>query len=262
MQIEKTLHIKLNSEDVGKYAIVPGDPARCEIIAKFLENPKKIQQNREHTTYVGYLEGEKIVVTSTGMGGPSTAICIEELYKCGVDTFLRIGTGASTSSKVSKGDVIVINGAVRMEGTGLHYLPMEFPAVPDYNFTKKLEESSLELGYNTSVGITITKDSFYTQIEPETKPIGYELINKWNSYVKGGAICTAMEEATLFLVANSLDARVASVLVSATDYVGKVSSDISSKGYPSNYIERAIKVGIESLRKIILEDRYAKTECE
>ncbi len=126
--------------------------------------------------------------------------------------------------------------------------------------TKKLEESSSDLGYNTSVGVTITKDSFYTQIEPETKPVGYELINRWNSYVKGGAICTAMEEATLFLVASSLNARAASVLVSATDYVGKVSNDISSKGYPSNYIERAIRVGIESLRKIILEDRNAKTE--
>lgn len=258
MQTEKTLHIKLDSNDVGKYAIVPGDPARCELIAKYLENPKKIQQNREHTTYEGYLEGEKVVVTSTGMGGPSTAICIEELYKCGVDTFLRIGTGASTSAKVSKGDVVVINGAVRMEGTGLHYLPMEFPAVPDFDMAKKLEETSLELGYNTQVGITITKDSFYTQIEPETKPVGYELINRWDAYVKGGAVCTAMEEATLFLVAASLKARAASVLVSATDYVNKVSSDISSNGYPINYIDRAIQVGIESLRKVILEDKKQK----
>lgn len=255
MQLEKTLHIKLDSNDVGKYAIVPGDPARCELIANYLENPKKIQQNREHTTYVGYLEGEKVVVTSTGMGGPSTAICIEELKKCGVDTFLRIGTGASTSEKVKKGDVVVISGAVRMEGTGLHYLPMEFPAVPDFEMAKTLEECSKKLCYNTIVGISITKDSFYTQIEPETKPVAYELINKWNSYIKGGAVCTAMEEATLFLVAASLNVRAASVLVSATDYVNKVSSDISSSGYPVNYIDRAIQVGIESLRKIIINDK-------
>ncbi len=255
MQKEKTLHIKLNSEDVGKYAIVPGDPARCELIAKYLDNPRKIQQNREHTTYEGYLEGEKVVVTSTGMGGPSTAICIEELYKCGVDTFIRIGTCASTSLKVSKGDIVVVNGAIRMEGTGLHYLPMEFPAVPTYSLLKKLVEISLGMNYNTIVGLTITKDSFYTQIEPETKPVSYELVNKWNSYVKGGAICTAMEEATLFLVGASLGARTASVLVSATDYDNKVSSNISSKVYPVNYIDKAIKVGVETLRKVILEDK-------
>lgn len=255
MQKEKTLHIKLNSDNVGKYAIVPGDPARCELIAKYLENSRKIQQNREHTTYEGYLEGEKVVVTSTGMGGPSTAICIEELHKCGVDTFIRIGTGASTSFSVSKGDIVVVNGAVRMEGTGLHYLPMEFPAVPNYSLTKILEETSIELGYKTKVGISITKDSFYTQIEPETKPVGYDLINRWNSYIKGGAVCTAMEEATLFLVSASLNSRAASVLVSATDYENKVSSDISSNGYPINYIDRAIQVGIESLRKIIINDR-------
>lgn len=258
MQIEKTLHIKLNSDDVGKYAIVPGDPTRCELIAKYLDNSRKIQQNREHTTYEGFLEGEKVVVTSTGMGGPSTAIAIEELYKCGVDTFIRIGTGASTSVKVSRGDIIVVNGAIRMEGTGLHYLPMEFPSVPDYHITKKLEETALELGYPTEVGLTITKDSFFTQTEPETKPIGYELKNRWDSYIKGGAICTAMEEATLFLVAASLNARAASVLVSATDYFNEVSSDISSSVYPTSYIDRAIKVGVESLRKVIIEDKNKK----
>lgn len=255
MQKEKTLHIKLSSENVGKYAIVPGDPDRCELIAKYLDNPKKIQQNREHTTYEGYLEGEKVIVTSTGMGGPSTAICIEELYKCGVDTFLRIGTTASTNIKVSKGDIVIVNGAIRMEGTGLHYLPLEFPAIPNYNFIKKLEEAANKLGYKTEIGISITKDSFYTQIEPETKPISYELKNKWEAYIKGGAICTAMEEATLFLVASSLKARAASVLVSATDYKNKVSNNISSKVYPVNYIDKAIKTGIEALRQIIIEDK-------
>lgn len=256
--MEKTLHIKLSNKDVGKYAFVPGDPGRCELIANYLESPKKIMQNREYTSFEGYLEGQKIIVTSTGIGGPSTAICIEELNKCGVDTFIRIGTCASTNKAVSKGDIVIVNGAVRMEGTGLHYLPLEFPAIPDYTIMKKLEHHALNLGYNTHVGISITKDSFFTQIEPQKKPVAAMLIDKWNAYVKGGAVCTAMEEATLFLVANALSVRAGSVLVSATNYENKVSNDISASGYPINHIDKAIKVGIETMRAIILEDLSSK----
>ena len=254
MKEEKTLHTKLSKEDVGKYAIVPGNPDRCEKIAMLLDNPRKIMQNREHTTWEGYLEGEKIIVTSTGMGGPSTAICIEELVKCGVDTFIRVGTAASTSKKVKMGDVVVVNGAVRMEGTGCHYLPMEFPAVPDYHLLKELEKASIELGYHPHVGISITKDSFFSQINPEDKPIGYELINRWNSYVKGGAITTSMEEATLFLVANSLGVKAASVLVSATNHENET-ADTSSNCYPADTEIRPIKVAVKTLRNMIIEDK-------
>lgn len=256
--MEKTLHLKLSSEDVGKYAFVPGDPGRCELIAKYLESPRKVVQNREYTTYEGYLEGQKVIVTSTGIGGPSAAICIEELNRCGVDTFIRIGTCASTHTNVSKGDVVVVNGAVRMEGTGLHYLPMEFPAIPNYSIMKKLEYCSIKLGYNTHVGISITKDSFFTQIEPQKKPVAEMLINKWDAYVKGGAVCTAMEEATLFLVAHALNVRAGSVLVSATNYENKVSNDTSASGYPTNHIDTVIKVGIEAMRAVILEDMASK----
>lgn len=255
MQIEKTLHVKLSSSDVGRYAIVPGNPDRCEKIANFLENPKKIMQNREHTTYEGWLEGEKIVVTSTGMGGPSAAICMEELVKCGVDTFIRVGTAASTARQVCVGDVAVVNGAVRMEGTGSHYLPMEFPAVPDYELLKALESASLALGYRTHVGISITKDSYFTEINPQQKPVGYELVNRWEAYVKGGAITTSMEEAALFLVAASLGVRAGSVLVSATNYKDETSLDTSAGGYPTDSEIRPIRVAVEALRQIIKDDR-------
>jgi len=258
MQTEKTLHIKLCSTDVGRYAIVPGNPDRCEKIAAFLDNPRKIMQNREHTTYEGFLEGERIIVTSTGMGGPSTAICVEELVKCGVDTFIRVGTAASTSPQVKMGDVVVVNGTVRMEGTGCHYLPMEFPAVPDYEILKALENAALSSEYDMHVGISITKDSYFTEINPKDKPIGYELVNRWNSYVKGGAITTSMEEATLFLVANSLKVRAGSVLVSATNYQDETSLDTSAGGYPADTEIRPIRVAIEALREIIAADKIAK----
>jgi uridine phosphorylase len=250
---DKMLHINLAKGDVGKYAIVPGDPDRCEIIAAFLDNPRKITQKREYVTYQGYIEGQLITVTSTGIGGPSTAICIEELVKCGVDTLIRVGTCASTSKKVSRGDIVVVNGTVRMEGTGCHYLPLEYPAVPDYLLMKLLEETAGELGFTASVGVTITKDSFYTQTEPETKPVREELINRWNAYVRGGAIATSMEEAALFLVAGSLGARAASVLVSATDYENGVSKKNTSNVYPSDTIQRPIKTAVETIRKLIIQ---------
>ena len=179
MKSEKMLHTALNRDNTAKYAIVPGNPDRCLKIAEHLDKYKKLAQNREHTSYEGYLEGEKILVTSTGMGGPSAAICMEELVSIGVDTFIRVGTGASTSDDVDRGDVVIPNGAVRMEGTGLHYLPIEFPAVPDFELIKHLESAAVRCGFVPKIGVTITKDSFFTEKNPQDKPIGYELINKW-----------------------------------------------------------------------------------
>jgi len=248
---DKMLHINLAKGEVGKYAIIPGDPDRCEKIAAYLDNPRKVVQKREFTTYQGYIEGQLITVTSTGIGGPSTAICIEELVKCGADTFIRVGTCASTSKKVSRGDIVVVNGSVRMEGTGCHYLPLEYPAVPDFQITKLLEETARELGFPVFVGVTITKDSFYTQTEPETKPVSEELISRWNAYVRGGAIATSMEEATLFLAASSLGIRGASILVSATNYKNGVSKKNSADVYPTDYIQRPIKTAVETIRKLI-----------
>jgi len=251
----KMLHIALGPDDAAKYAIVPGNPDRCVKIAAFLDDAHKIAQNREHTTYSGFLDGEKVLVVSTGMGGPSTAICIEELARIGVDTFIRVGTCASTSPTVGVGDVVIPNGAVRMEGTGLHYLPLEFPAVPDFQLLKSLEQASSELGYNTIVGIAIQKDSFYTEIDPETKPVAYELINKWNAYRAGGAVASDMECATLSLVAASLHLRAATVLVSATREGDESAKDVSADAYPSEFETRPIRVAIEALRLEIRSDR-------
>ncbi|HYE82138.1 MAG TPA: nucleoside phosphorylase [Clostridia bacterium] len=249
---KKMLHIGVGEGDIGRYVFLPGNPDRCIKIAQYLDNYEKVAQNREHTTYTGYLDGIKVSVTSTGMGGPSSAICMEELARIGADTFIRVGTCASTSKKVEIGDVVIPSAAVRMEGTGRHYLPIEFPAVPDYEILKALEKAAEKLGYNYYVGICTTRDSFYTQIEPEKKPVGYELAAKWNAYQMGGAICTEMEAATLFLVAATLGLRVGTVLVSATNY--KEYSD-DKKIYPADTEKRAIETAIEALRQIIKMDQ-------
>ena len=254
-ETQKMLHVNLSRGAVGRYAIVPGDPDRWERIAAHQDNPRLVTRKRDFTTWEGTLDGEKVTVTSTGIGGPSTAICIEELHKCGADTFIRVGTCASTCADVQRGDIVVPNGSVRMEGTGLHYLPMEYPAVPTYQLLKYLEESSAALGYHTAVGVSITKDSFYTQTEPETKPVSDELLSRWKSYVRGGAVCTSMEESVLFLAGTSLGVRTGSVLVSATNFDGSVSRRNSADVYPTNSIQKPIRVAIEALRRLIQEDR-------
>lgn len=254
MNKNRQMHIHLSSDDYAKYAFVPGSPDRVKRIADRLENPKFVAQNREFVTYEGHLEGEKVLVTSTGIGGPSAVIAMEELHKIGTDTFIRIGTCASLSPRVVKGDIVIPNGVVRMEGTSLHYLPMEFPAVPNYELLKNLEEGSRKAGYEPKIGVNITKDSFYTQTEPETKPIGYELINRWNAYIKGGAESTSMESASLFICAASLGVRMATVLASATNH----ESSNQTNHYGLDIESRVIEVGIEGMRLTILNDKKKK----
>ena len=254
-ETQKMLHVNLAKGEVGRYAIIPGDPDRCELIAAHLDNPRLVTRKREFTTWEGTLEGEKVTVTSTGIGGPSTAICVEELHKCGADTFIRVGTCASTCADVQCGDIVVASGSVRMDGTSLHYLPLEYPAVPSYQLLKRLEESSNALGYHPVVGVSITTASSYTQTERETKPVSAGLIRRGRSYVRGGAVCTSMEESILFLVGTSLGVRTGSVLVSATNFDGSVSRRNSADVYPTNSIQKPIQVAIEALRRVILEDR-------
>lgn len=254
MSNDKMMHIALSKDQVGGYAFLPGSPERVPRIAQYLDNAEKIAQNREHTTYAGYLDGVRVTVTSTGMGGPSAIICLEELIRLGVHTFMRVGSCASTSEKVKRGDIVIPSGAVRMEGTSSHFLPMEYPAVPDYFLMKHLEAAAIEQGFPYNMGVTITKDSFYSQIEPETRPIGYELVNRWNAYEKGGATNTSMECAPLFIAGGSLSVRVASVMVSATNYKNY---DDDNKSSHADIEARAIVTAIEGMRKVIAEDKAA-----
>lgn len=249
---KQMMHIAVRQGDVGRYVFLPGSVERATLIAQHFDNPQKLAHHREHLTYVGELDGERVAVTSTGIGGPSAGIAVEELYQCGADTMMRIGSCASTSPLVCMGDVVIPKGAVRMEGTGDHYLPPEFPAVPDYEMFKALEKAAQESGFRYNTGITITKDSYYSEVSPETKPVYPELKWRWEAYEKGGATSTSMECSLLFLAAASLNIRMASALISATNYKNYSNDD---NDYPRDSEQRAIKVGIEAMRKIIAQDR-------
>jgi len=253
----KMLHLGVSKDEIGQYVFLPGSVERAALIAGYFDNPRKIRQHREFLTYSGTLEGVPVSVTSTGIGGPSTAIAVEELAQLGAHTMIRVGSSASTSPRTGIGDVIIPNGAVRMEGTGDHYLPLEFPAVPDYELIKELEQAAIRLGYRYNIGVSITKDSFYTEVSPQTKPVYYELKNKWEAYEKGGATSTCMECAPLFLIGASLGIRTATVLICATNYRTYSNDD---KDYPRDWEHRAIRVGIEAMREVIKKDLSGQEE--
>jgi len=212
--IEKLYHIGLTKELIegAKYVILPGDPGRVPKIANKLRNPKKLAVNREYTSYLGELEGEKVLVMSTGMGGPSTAIAVEELSLIGIKYLIRVGTSGGMQLNVNAGDLVIASSAIRQEGTSKEYVPVEYPAVADYEIVTALKKAAEELGYTHHIGTVHCKDSFYGQHSPEKMPVSYELENKWNAWLKAGALCSEMETASLYIVSSYLRLKAGAVL--------------------------------------------------
>ena len=138
-KLEKQFHIHCVPGDVGRYCILPGDPGRVPAIAALFDDAHQVAYNREFNVWTGTLLGEKVTACSTGIGGPSAAIAMEELHKCGADTFIRTGTCGGIDLNVQSGDIVVATGAIRFEHTSLEYAPIEFPAVADWEITNALE---------------------------------------------------------------------------------------------------------------------------
>ncbi len=209
---EHMYHIGLAPSQGAAYAIITGDPGRVESIARLLNEPVFVAQKREYTTWAGTLGGERVLVTSHGIGGPSTAICVEELYRCGVRTIIRVGTCGGMALDVMGGDLVVATGAIRAEGTSREYLPIEFPAVADHAVTTALIDGGKALGCPVHAGVVQCKDSFYGQHDPDASPVSHQLHNQWNAWLKGGSLASEMESATLYIVAASLGIRAGCVL--------------------------------------------------
>lgn len=208
-------HLELRRGDVGRYVFLPGDPGRCELIASYFDAPRHVAQNREYNTFTGTLLGETVSVTSTGIGGPSSAIAIEELAKVGADTFIRVGTSGAMQEWIEPGDLAIVWGAIRDEGTSIHYLPIEFPAVADLDVTLALREGARRTGARAHVGVGQSKDSFYGQHEPGRMPVAKRLQERWAAWMAGGALCSEMEAATLYIVAASLGVRAGGIMLVA-----------------------------------------------
>ena len=208
---EKQYHISVTAEDIGEYCILPGDPARCEKIAAYLENVTHIGMNREYNIYNGYLLGKKVTICSTGIGGPSTAIAVEELAACGAHTMIRVGTCGGISLEAKAGHSIIASGAVRQDGTSREYAPMEFPAVSDVDVLFSLVNAARTLELPQLAGVVQSKDSFYGQHSPSRMPTSSELAQKWEAWKRLGVLGSEMEASTLFTVGASLGLRCGAV---------------------------------------------------
>ncbi|NBH78085.1 uridine phosphorylase [Clostridiaceae bacterium] len=247
----KQYHIQVGRGDVGRYAILPGDPKRCAKIAQYLDGAELVADSREFITYTGMLDGVKVSVTSTGIGGPSAAIAMEELARSGVDTFIRVGTCGGMQLDVKSGDLVIASGSIRMEGTSREYAPIEFPAVSDVHITAALMDAAQSLGVPYHVGVVQSKDSFYGQHSPEEKPVSYDLLNKWAAWKRLGCLASEMESAALCIVAASLGVRAGSC------FLVMANQEREEAGLDNPVVhdtDMAIRTAVEAIRRLIADE--------
>ena len=251
----KQYHTGVGPDDIGKYVIMPGDPKRCAKIAEHFEDAKLVADVREYVTYTGYLDGVKVSVTSTGIGGPSASIAIDELSKCGAHTFVRVGTCGGMQEEVMGGDIVIATGAVRMEGTSREFAPIEYPAVANLDVVNALVSGAKKVAAPYHVGVCQCKDSFFGQHEPEIMPVSYELENKWQAWLRMGCLASEMESAALFIAGQFLKVRVGSCFLVVAN------QERAKKGLPNKQAhdtELAISVAVEALRELIRNDKESK----
>ena len=249
---ERQFHINCMAGDVGRYCILPGDPGRCEKIARYFDNPVHVMTNREYTTYTGTLLGEKVSVVSTGIGGPSASIAMEELAAIGADTFVRVGTCGGIRLDVTSGDLVVATGAIRLEGTSREYAPIDYPAVPDFEVLTALVDAAKASGRTWHAGVVQCKDSFYGQHSPERMPVSYELQQKWEAWKRLGVLASEMESAALFVVANTLGVRCGSVFHTVWNQERNAAGLDQIRDEDT---DSAIRTGVEAVKLLIARDR-------
>ena len=240
----KQYHIQLERGDVGRYVLLPGDPGRCEPISRLFDNPKHVATNREYVTYTGTLDGVPVSVTSTGIGCPSAAIALEELVRCGADTFIRVGTSGHIQKDIRSGELAIISAAIRDEGTSRHYMPIEFPAIADIDVVLALQAAAKKTGAVHRTGITQSKDSFYGQHEPERMGVAKDLLERWKAWEIGGALCSEMEASALFVIASMLRVRAGGVMM------------VHAKE-PMPPLDILLETAVQGLRELIAADKAA-----
>jgi uridine phosphorylase len=249
-------HLHLKAGDVGRYVLLPGDPARCEKIAAYFEHAHFVAQNREFVTWTGMLLGEKVSVVSTGIGSPSTAIAVEELVEVGADTFIRVGSSGAIQPDGHRGDVAIVTASIRDEGTTPQYLPVEFPAVADLDVVMALRTAARQLKVPYHVGVAQSKDSFYGEVERGRMPLAEQLEERWKAWVAGGAICSEMESSVIFILSALHRKRAGGVMLLINDAsLGELDTHDAGKQMVEFDPDRVIQVAVEGLKLLIQQDR-------
>ena len=249
-------HLHIKEGDVGRYVLLPGDPGRCEKIARYFDDAHFVAQNREYTTWTGSLLGEKVSVVSTGIGCPSAAIAVEELVEVGADTLIRVGSSGSMQPDVHTGDIVVVTASIRDEGTTRQYLPLEFPAVANLDVINALRAGARNLGVRHHCGISQSKDSFYGEVERTRMPMAAAIGERWNAWVAGGAVCSEMESAILFTLGSLYRKRTGGVMLVINEFeLGEESEANPNKHMNEFDPDLVIRVAVEGLKNLIREDR-------
>ncbi len=243
---ELQAHIRLSVEDSAKYAILPGDPGRIDNIKTYLTDAKEIAYNRELRSVSGYYKGIKVLAVSTGMGGASTGIAVEELHNIGVEYMIRIGSCGALDPKMKLGDLLLVNGAVRDEGTSKAYIETVYPAIPDTELLINVVKAAKESKVPFYIGKARSHDSFYTDREEE--------IDKYWS--EKGIMGADMETAALFVIGSLRGVKTASILNTVVEYNGNLTDEIN------NYVdgEVSMKQGenneiLVALEAFVLEEK-------
>ncbi|MBY6197965.1 uridine phosphorylase [Vibrio hangzhouensis] len=250
---QAVFHLGVNKEDLqgATLAIIPGDPARVQKIAELMDEPEFLASQREYTVYRAKLDDKPVVVCSTGIGGPSTSIAVEELAQLGVRTFLRVGTTGAIQPDVNVGDMIVTTGSVRLDGASLHFAPMEFPAVADFDVATAMKQAAIEAGSTVHTGVTASSDTFYPGQERYDTFSG-RVVRRFQGSMKEwqemGVLNFEMESATLLTMCASSGLKagcVAGVIINRTQ---KETPDHDTLKQAET---RSIKVVVEAARKLI-----------
>ena len=244
-QTQLQYHIQCRPGDVGAYCLLPGDPGRCEKIAAYFDQAHFVAQNREFVTYTGKVGDKTVSVVSTGIGGPSAVIALEELAAIGAHTFIRIGTCGGIAQKVHSGDAVIAMSAVRHEGTSREYAPIEYPATADFTVTQALHQASCALALPAHVGVVQCKDSFYGQHSPARMPVARELLDKWEAWKRLGVLASEMESAALFTAAAALGVRCGAVFHTVWNQERKNAGLFEPDSHDT---ADAIRIAIEALR--------------
>ncbi len=248
---EEEFHLKIKPGDVGRYVLLPGDPGRCEKIAERFDDYHLVAYNREFKIYTGTIEGTPVSVCSTGIGGASASIALEELAHCGADTMIRVGSSGGMDPEVLGGDIVIATGAIRMEGTSREYAPMEYPAVADFDVTLALRDAAIARKNRYHLGVVQCKDAFYGQHDPDSMAVGDVLKSKWEAWIKCGAKCSEMESAALFIAGAVRRLRVGAVLMVFANQTRRAMGLEDPKCYDTT---EAVATAVDAVRLLIRRD--------
>ena len=246
-------HLGVTRKDLqgAELAIVPGDPERVRRIAELLENPVELASLREFTSWRGELDGKPVIVCSTGIGGPSTSVAVEELAQLGVRTFLRVGTTGAIQPNINVGDVIVTTGSVRLDGASAHFAPMEFPAVANYECTKALVDSAVDKGIKWYTGVTASSDTFYPgqeRYDTFSGRVSRRFRGSMEEWQAMGVLNYEMESSTLLTMCASQGLRAGCV---AGVIVNRTQDEIPDSERLASVEPNAIGIVVEAARRML-----------